>query len=71
MVTTTMPSVARVVRGDIATRDRDRLPFPHDIRRPNMASRYPQRYPSPQNDESPAEAELAKPLRSLRKDGAG
>jgi len=36
-----------------------------------MVSRYPQRYPDPQNDESPAEAELAKPLRSLRKDGAG
>ena len=26
-----------------------------------MVSRYPRRYPDPQNDESPAEAELAKP----------
>ncbi len=36
-----------------------------------MASRYPQRYPDPLNDESPAEAELTKSLRTLRKDGAG
>ncbi len=36
-----------------------------------MASRYPQRYPDPLNDERPAEAELAKSLRLLRKNGAG
>jgi len=34
-----------------------------------MVSRYPQRYPDPQNDESPAEAGLAKSLLSLGNDG--
>jgi len=34
-----------------------------------MVSRYPQRYPDPRNDESPAEAELANALHSLRNDG--
>ena len=34
-----------------------------------MVSRYPQRYPDPQNDERPAEAELAKSLRILRFSG--
>ncbi len=38
-------------------------------RSPTMGSRYPQRYPDPLNDESPAEAELAKSLRSLGNDG--
>ena len=34
-----------------------------------MVSRYPQCYPTAQNDESPAEAELAKSLYSLKCDG--
>jgi len=36
-----------------------------------MVSRYPQRYPDPQNDESPAEAGPAKCLYLLKNDGAG
>ncbi len=36
-----------------------------------MASHYPQRYPDTQNDESPAESELAKSLLLLGKNGAG
>ncbi len=34
-----------------------------------MVRRYPQRYPTPKYDESPAEAELAKSLQTLRNDG--
>ncbi len=34
-----------------------------------MGSGYPQRYPDPENDESPAEAELAKSLFVRRNDG--
>ncbi len=36
-----------------------------------MVSRYPQRYPEPQNDVSHAEAELVKCLCLWRNDGAG
>ncbi len=36
---------------------------------PSWGSGYPQRYPDPENDESPAEAELAKSLFVRRNDG--